>query len=311
MDIVQVTHRTEYPVSADLTSIPLEMLEMICHFLKAEDITCLSRVNSSMNASLSQGICGLGMAGIRKALSERRAADALTMLGDFCKWLGLASGPMSLDEKLQVWQCAQDFAGHACLSEEEQSLALRQVYFWACPSSESSPDEMLRLVQDIRAKWFCKFFPWGTVFVKGNPCKSFKFVAQYLNDGPHPPGQEMGADSNSRPPKSAALLGARIEAIRLHDNLSEGATQFALVASKLSEVRGDIQPFFRVTLALDLIECIKQFAPESALQLLSHIDPLIESAEAEEKSAYLLAVHGVKVRFHRGAASDSEDCRLM
>lgn len=311
MHLVQFAHRNEYPISANLTSIPHEVLEMICHFLSAQDITHLSLVSSSMNESLPQRIAAIGMAGIRKALSEHRAEDAFAMLGSYCKWLGSSGVRSPLNETLQLWQCAQEVAGHACFSKEEQSFALRQVFFWACPSSDACPDEMLRLVQDIRTTWFCRCFPEGAVFEQGNPCPSFRFVAGYLDGIRHREGTETDLAPSARPPKSVAVLGARIEAIRLHDTLSESSKRFARVATTLGEAHHGIQPYFRVTLVLDLIDCIKQFPPEDSLHLLSHIDPLIEVAEAEEKSAYQMAVHGVKVRFHRCAASESDTCRLM
>lgn len=310
MHPVQFAHRAEYPFSANLLSIPHEMLEMICHFLSAHDIMHLSCASRSMNESLPQRIAVIGMAGIRKALSERRAGDALAMFGSYCKWLGSSGLRSPLNETLQRWQCAQALAEHAAFGEEEQSFALRQVLFWACPSSLDCADEMLRLVQDIRATWFCKCFPVGAAFEQGNPCQSFRFVAGYLESGRHrEPETDLAASAS--PPKSVAVLGARIEAIRLHDTLSESSKQFALVAATLSEAHGGIQQYFRVTLVLDLIGCIKRFPPEDSLQMLSHIDPLIEAAEAEEKSAYLIAVRGVKARCHRAAVSESDNCRLM
>lgn len=311
MQPVQYAHRNAYPISADLTSIPREMLEMICQFLSAEDITHLSMASSSMNGSLSQRVAAIGMAGIRKALSERRAEEAFALLGSYCKWLGSSDVRAPVHETLQLWQCVQDVTKHACFSEEEQSLALRQIFFWACPSSDTCPDEMLKLVQDIRAAWFCRCFPEGAIFEQGNPCPSFRFVGRYLDDSRHRDEPETDLVPALKPPKSVAVLGARIEAIRLHDQTEDSGKQFVRVAAALNEGHDGIQQCFRVTLVLDLIDCIKKFAPEDSLPLLSRIDPLIESAEAEEKSAYLLAVHGVRVRFHRDAVSESDNCRLM
>jgi hypothetical protein len=311
MDAIKSAHRIEYPINANLTSIPLEILEMICHFLSAEDIAHLSIASKSTNDNLSQRIHATGIAGIRKALSEGRTAEAFPMLGNFCKWLGSVQVQLPLNDTLQTWKVAQEFAGHACFSETEQSQALRQVYFWACRSSNSSADEMLALVQEIRAIWFSRCFPNGSVFIKGNPCKSFSFIAQYLNDGRYQQGQETGDGSYPKPPKSVAWLGASIEAIRLHENPEDNSRQFATVASKIREGYAGIPQQFRVTLVLDLIECIKQFTPEDALLLLPQIDPLIDAAEAEEKSVYQLAVQGVNVRLHRQVAPEPDDCRLM
>ncbi len=311
MDKVQTAQRNEYPSSIALDSIPPEMLEMICHFLNAEDIAQLSGVNHSLNISLSQRAIEIGMAGIGKALSEGRADRAFSMLSSFCKWLGSAHVQLSLNEKLRIWESLQDFAGHASFSEEQQSLAFRQIYFGACQTSDSEPDEVLQLVQQIRAKWFCKFFPEGSIFIKANPCQSFKFIEQYLR-GSQSAGK-TGVDTVPMPypPKSVAWLGACIEAIRLHENSSDCSKQFKVIALKLSEDFEEIPQTFRVTLVLDLIECIKQFTPENALNLIPLILPFIKTATEEEMSAYSSALNGVTQRLHRSVVPEEKGCHVM
>jgi hypothetical protein len=308
---VQPAQRNEYPYSTELDTIPLEILEMICHFLNAEDVAHLSGVNHSLNMSLSQRVVAIGTTDISKALSDGRADQAFSMLTSFCKWLGSAHVKFSLNEKLQVWKSLLDFAGHANLSEDQQSRAFRQIYFSACQTTDPVPDELLQLVQHIRAQWFCKFFPEGSVFIKANPCQSFKFLAHYLQ-GSQPLGK-TGVDTaqTASPPKSVAWLGACIEAIRLHENSSDCSKQFKVIALKLSEDFEEIPQIYRATLVLDLTECIKQFIPKVALNLLPLIDPLIKAATEEEKTAYLKALHGVELRLHKSAAPDEDGCHVM
>lgn len=311
MDKVQPAQRNEYPYSTELDSIPRELLEMICHFLNAEDLAHLSGVNHSLNMSLSQRAVEIGKAGIDKALSDGRVDQAFSMLGSFCKWLSSANLQLPLNEKLRIWECLQDFAGHASFSEVQQSQAFRQIYFSACQTTDSVPDEVLQLVQHIRAQWFCKFFPDGSVFIKAKPCQSFKFLAQYLQGS-----QSLGKTGVDTvpvpyPPKSVAWLGACIEAIRLHENSSDCSKQFKVIALKLSEDFEEIPQIYRATLVLDLIECIKQFNPEAALNLLPLIDPLTKAATEEEKTAYVKALHGVKLRLHKSAAPDEDQCNVM
>ena len=311
MHKVQTAQRNEYPSSIALDSIPPEMLEMICHFLNAEDIAQLSGVNHSLNISLTQRAIEIGIAGISKALSEGSADRAFSMLSSFCKWLGSAHVQLSLNEKLRIWESLQDFAGHASFSEEQQSLAFRQIYFGACQTSDSEPDEVLQLVQQIRAKWFCKFFPEGSIFIKANPCQSFKFIEQYLR-GSQSAGK-TGVDTVPMPypPKSVAWLGACIEAIRLHENSSDCSKQFKVIALKLSEDYEEIPQIYRATLVLDLIECIKQFTPENAVNLLPLIDPITKAVTKEEKTAFDKAIYGVKLHLHKSAAPDAEGCHVM
>ena len=109
MDKVQSAQRNEYPYSTELDTIPREMLEMICHFLNAEDVAHLSGVSHSLNMSLSQRAVAIGTTGISKALSEGRADQAFSMLTSFCKWLGSAHVKFSLNEKLQVWKSLLNF----------------------------------------------------------------------------------------------------------------------------------------------------------------------------------------------------------
>ena len=47
------------------------------------------------------------------------------------------------------------------------------------------------------------------------------------------------------------------------------------------------------------------------LILLPLIDPLIKAATEEEKTAYLKALHGVKLRLHKSAAPDEDQCHVM
>jgi len=311
MDKVQLAQRNEYPHSIELDSIPRELLEMICHFLNSEDLAQLSGVNHSLNMSLSQRAVEIGKAGIVKALSDGRADQAFSMLTSFCKWLGSAHVQFSLNEKLQIWESLLDRAGHASLIKDQQSSAFRQIYFSACQTTDPVLDEVLQLMQHIRAKWFCKFFPDGSVFINANPCQSFKFLTQYLQ-GSQPLGNaEMAAVQAASPPKSVAWLGACIEAIRLHDNSSDCSKQFKVIALKLNEDYEEIPQIYRATLVLDLIECIKQFIPEVALNLLPLIDPIIKSASEEEKNAYSRAIHGVKLRLHKSAAPYDDGCHVM
>ena len=158
MDKVQLAQRNEYPHSIELDSIPRELLEMICHFLNSEDLAQLSGVNHSLNMSLSQRAVEIGKAGIVKALSDGRADQAFSMLTSFCKWLGSAHVQFSLNEKLQIWESLLDCAGHASLIKDQQSSVFRQIYFSACQTTDPVLDEVLQLMQHIRAKWFCKFF---------------------------------------------------------------------------------------------------------------------------------------------------------
>ncbi len=311
MDKVQSAQRNEYPYSIELDSIPREMLEMICHFMNAEDIAHLSGVNHSLNMSLSQRAVEIGKAGIGKALSDGRADQAFSMLTSFCKWLGSAHVQLSLNEKLRVWETLLDFAGHASLSEDQQSLAFRQIYFSACQMTDSVPDEVLQLVQHVHAKWFCKFLPDGSVFINANSCQSFRFVSQYLQVSQSLGNVEMDTVQTASPPKSVAWLGACIESIRLHENSADCSRKFKVIALKLSEDYEEIPEIFRVTLVQDLIECIKQFIPEVALILLPLIEPIIKSATEEEKNAYSRAIHGVKLRLHKSAAPYDDGCHVM
>ena len=311
MDKVQVAQRHEYPHSIELDSIPRELLEMICHFLNSEDLAQLSGVNHSLNMSLSQRAVEIGKAGIGKALSDGRADQAFSMLTSFCKWLGSAHVQLSLNEKLQIWESLLDCAGHASLSKDQQSSAFGQIYFSACQTTDPVPDEVLQLVRHVHAKWFCKFFPDGSVFINANPCQSFRFVSQYLQVSQSLGNEEMDTVQTASSPKSVAWLGACIESIRVHENSSDCSKQFKVIALKLSEDYEEIPQIYRATLVLDLIECIKQFTPEVALNLIPLILPFIKAATEEEMSAYSSALNGVTQRLHKSAAKYDYGCHVM
>lgn len=311
MDAVRSAHRNEYPVSEDLPGMPREMLEMICQFLHARDIVQLSRVNKAVHESLGNRISAIGIRGIGASLSERRAEEAFAMLGSFCQWLGSACQSLLVDEKLHVWRSAQELAGHACFSQTQQDEAYRCLYFWACPTSEEPTDELLRLVQDVRAAWFCTCFPVGGIFANANPCRSFAFVASCLERRPYRETQDTDAAMALIPSRRVAWFGAGIEAIRLHENLAECSTRLSMLASRLAAAFDDTPLFFRITLSLDLIECIKRFPPHERTALLAHVEPLIHVADAEEKCAYEAAVHSIQDSLHPAPHARADECVVM
>ncbi len=311
MDAVRSVHRIEYPVTADLARMPREMLEMICQFLHVQDIVALSCLNKATYESLGQRISSIGIRSIGASLSERRTEDAFAMLGSFCRWLGSASQSLSLDEKLQAWRAAQELAGHAGFSQKQQDEAYRQVCFWACPMSEAPADDMLRLVQDLRASWFCKFFPDGGIFSNARPCRSFTFVSPYLEHRPYWSAPAADAAPAAIPSRHVAWLGTAIETMRLHENLAECSTRWSTVASHLRAAFEETPLFFRITLALDLIECIKRFPQNEKAVLVSHIAPLVHAADAEEKMALMLAVQSVKGPPQQALEPDATACRMM
>lgn len=311
MDAVRSAHRNEYPVSVALDSLPPEVLEMICRFLHVQDVAQLACVNKATHESLGQRVSSIGLRSIGMCLSERRPEEALGMLGSFCEWFVSGSRFLSESSKLDVWRSAQALAGHACFSREQQDEAYRLVYFWACPSSEESGDELLGLLQDVRTAWFCNCFPEGGLFSDAHPSRSFTFIAPYLERRPYWSIPDADAPPSAVPPKHAASLGACIEAIRLGCSLVPCSTRFASVAVRLRAAFEDTPLFFRATLALDLIECIKRFPPEERTVLLPQVEPLIDAADAEEKSTYQLAVYGVRRSLQQQPTADEAMCRIM
>lgn len=311
MDAARFDHRNKYPVSANLESLPPEVLEMICRFLPVQDVMRLSFVSKTTYESFGHRVSDIGIRTIGVSLSERRPEEALSMLGSFCQWFVAGSRALSECDQLGVWREVLALAGHACFSRDQQDQAYRQVYFWACPSSQEPTDDFLRLLHDVRTAWFCECFPEGGIFSDANPSRSFTFIAPYLERRAYWTMPDADAVPSSVPPKQVAWLGACIEAIRLGGSIAPGSPRFSAAALKLRAAFEDTPVFFRVTLALDLIECIKRFPPDERAALLPHVEPLIDAADAEEKSTYLLAVHGARSSLHQQPNADDEMCRLM
>jgi hypothetical protein len=280
MDKVQPAQRNEYPYSTELDSIPRELLEMICYFMNAEDIAHLSGVNHSLNMSLSQRAVEIGKAGIGKALSDGRADQAFSMLGSFCKWLSSANLQLPLNEKLRIWECLQDFAGHASFNVDQQSLAFRQIYFSACQTTDPVTDEVLQIALNTYEKWLRKCSPTGLVFNTAgnlNTYYSFNYLSQYLERSQSQGNVEVDLGRASSPPKSAALLGACIQAIHLHEDLADCSKLFTVVALKLKNESKEIPMIFRQVLILDLITCASKFPEDYDFDYLPLIDPFMKN----------------------------------
>src|SRR6478672_4744771 len=98
MDRVQHVQRYQYPGNLSITSLPPEVIEHLCHFLRTQDITQLSLVDSATHEMLAQRIPAIVVTGINKALSQGRADDASDMLVSLTRWLDRAGATLSLDE---------------------------------------------------------------------------------------------------------------------------------------------------------------------------------------------------------------------